>query len=107
MSKTRFDALRCLFYALPPIAMDIAVRIAYLIQEFYGQSHDDDDGQKIPLDISTKALILFALRLPHAPQLSPIVSEIFEDHRYGCPFDYILRMNEKQTNSYPSSQDYY
>jgi len=76
-----------------------------LIQDFYGQSHDDDDGQKIPLDISTKAFILFALWLPHAPQLSPIVSEIFEDHRYGCPFDYILRMNKKQTNSYPSSQD--
>ena len=82
--KTRSDVLRYLFHALAPIALDVAARIISLVKSF------SSINGKIPSDIASKAFVLFSLWLPHAPQLSSLVTELFDDDRFGSPFEYIF-----------------
>ena len=81
--KTRSDVLRYLFHALAPIALDVAARIISLVKSF------SSINGKIPSDIASKAFVLFSLWLPHAPQFSSLVTELFDDDRFGSPFECI------------------
>jgi hypothetical protein len=79
--KTRSDALRYLFYSLAPVALDIGARITSHVKSF------TDATGKIPCDITSKAFVLFSSWLPHAPQLSSLVTELFSDDRFRSPFE--------------------
>jgi hypothetical protein len=75
---TRSDYLRSLLRGLPPIALDVAAQICSLLVS---------EGN-IPTNEAAAALSLFSKWLPIAPQLAPLVSDLFELEMFKCPFEY-------------------
>ena len=118
-NPTRIDALRSLLRSLAPVAMDVAARVAChvlltnrllerrspvkkngIIQSESGG--DSMEGIESSTTVNTaaiviarqerlRAFVLFGYWLPFAPQLAPILSDLFgEFHRFqgddnGCP----------------------
>lgn len=75
---TRSDYLRSLLRGLPPIALDVAAQICSLLVS---------EGN-IPTNEAAAALSLFSKWLPIAPQLAPLVSDLFQLEMFKCPFEY-------------------
>ena len=107
-SYTRIDVLRSILRCLFPIAMDLGSRIAshvLLLSSTSGNSSNDDDKKKEEGDTSSsscdgsnerlQSYILFSYWVKDAPQLVPIVTDLFtefhkfsDDNSYGsdgCP----------------------
>ena len=97
---TRIDALRSLLRALAPVALDVATRVACHVlvsnEKLSSLMHDDDahdinrmkknktmahDGKKIQL----QSFVLFGFWIPLAPQLAPVISDLFGEFqkRFG------------------------
>ena len=78
--QTRLDILRCILRSMPPIAVDVCARAAASVVFTLTQSGPSRSH-------SLSAFILFATWLPIAPQLAPIVSDLFKLDFFPSPFD--------------------
>ena len=78
---TRSDYLRCLLRGMSPIALDVAAQIC---SELVARMSNDS----IPQASAAAALVLFSKWLPVAPQLAPLVSDLFALEVFPCPLEY-------------------
>ena len=91
--KNRTDYLRCVLRALPPIALDVAAHVCSVMAS--------SDGS-IPKDTAASAFILFSNWLPIAPQLAPLVSDMFQLDQFPCPLDYGVSEQDVQNTDMTS-----
>ena len=84
----RIDILRKLFRCMAPIAYDIGSRVVSI---YLSSHHISDEGTKrIEYNNCSNIFILFAVWLPVAPQLSSLVSDLFQVKEIPCPFDIFM-----------------
>lgn len=76
----RLDYLRLLLRAMAPVNIDVAALVCEMV---VGQATESDG---IPKDTAAAAFVLFAVWLPVAPHVAPLVSELFALPSFGCPF---------------------
>lgn len=81
--RNRSDYVRCLLRSLPPIALDVVAEICSLVT-----SQVTTDEGTIPLDIAVATFVLFSKWLPIAPQIAPLVSDLFSLDIFPCPLEY-------------------
>lgn len=78
---TRSDYLRCLMRGLPPIALDVAAHVLTLVI-----SRVTNDS--VPMEAAAAAFVLFSKWLPIAPQLAPLVSDLFALEVFPSPLEF-------------------
>lgn len=137
-NPTRIDALRSILRSLAPVALDVAARVSChvllanrLVKNQIKSEGDDGATMEEDFDSTTtttttiaaakqerlRAFVLFGYWLPFAPQLAPIISDLFgEYHRFqdgggeynneknddGCPLallSFIAKMKLKLQQS--------
>ena len=81
-NTTRSDYLRSLLRGLPPIALDVAAQICSILVV------DSVSKGRIPTNMAAAAYSLFSKWLPIAPQLAPLVSDLFQLKVFPCPLEY-------------------
>jgi MoxR-like ATPase len=88
--KNRTDHLRSVLRALSPITLDAGAHICSSLVASNGS---------VPKDTATSAFILFSKWLPIAPQLAPLVSDLFHLDNFPCPLDYGVEVQDVGTSS--------
>ena len=88
--KNRTDYLRSVLRALPPIALDVGAHICSSLVA---------SNSTVPNDKAASAFILFSKWLPIAPQLAPLVSDLFQLNIFPCPLDYGVEEQDASTSS--------
>lgn len=88
--KNRTDYLRSVLRALPPIALDVGAHICSSLVA---------SNSTVPKDTAASAFILFSKWLPIAPQLAPLVSDLFHLNIFPCPLDYGVEEKDAGTSS--------
>jgi hypothetical protein len=95
---TRVDALRSLLRSLAPVALDVATRVAcHVLMSIEKSSNEyDDHVHNGNDDIGTRertgnrerdrlrSFVLFGLWIPLAPQLAPVISDLFGEFQKQC-----------------------
>lgn len=109
---TRIDALRSILRSLAPIAMDLGTRVAcQVLRANRSPAGDAADGSRARLS----SFVLFGLWLPMAPQLAPIVSDLFAEFQRvvgedgnACPLallPFVAQRMSQSSNGVDASAD--
>jgi midasin (ATPase involved in ribosome maturation) len=83
---TRIDALRHLFRALAPVSLDVATRACCHVLVLNTESaakknaDDDDNDEKSGERERLQAFVLMGFWISVAPQLAPIISDLFNEY---------------------------
>lgn len=77
--RRRVDFLRLLLRAMAPITMDVAACLCSILL----QSIQHDNA--LSVEASIPSFLLFAVWLPVAPHVGPMVADLFELEAYPCP----------------------
>lgn len=80
----RTDFLRALLRAMAPIAMDVAAHVGSILD-----SKNNDAEGAISQENAQAFFILSSVWLPIAPQITPLVSELFSMKTFPCPLEEI------------------
>jgi len=90
----RLDYLRNLLRSMAPIAMDVVAHICALIlppapdsQQSTTSTSNSSSTSCIPNDQAVALYILVSVWLPIAPQLTPLVWDLYRLPCFPCPFD--------------------
>ena len=95
------NILRC----MSPIAFDVGARIISIVKSSEPVVVVTGLTQ-LPGAITVKAFILFSYWLPIAPQLCPLISDLFALKSFGCPFrDVISKYSNEDTMHIDGSMD--
>ena len=90
----RVDYVRNLLRAMAPLALDVAARIAALLvphdNSDYKSTAGDDETEPVkmvPQEDAEAVFLLFAIWLPIAPQITPLVLDLFCVEVFSNPFE--------------------
>ena len=105
---SRKDILRNILYNLAPIAYDLSIRIATIVIQSFPSNqtqtqteskseneseqikHQHQHSTTIDQELTLQSFVLFSLWIEYAPQIAPIVSDLFHLSAFTCPFDHVL-----------------
>ena len=101
--STRKDILRNIFYNMAPIAYDISAHVASIVaKHITKEKYDDNDkdsSTQSKKDIIVQSFILFSFWIKQAPQIKPLVTDLFRLSQFTSPFDHaILIMDNDNQN---------
>ena len=85
--RSRIDLLRNILRSMASIALDVGSRAAASAVAIVKDGDASDDASVASTIVAS--FILFATWLPVAPQLAPIVSDLFALPSFSSPFDYL------------------
>ncbi len=88
--NSKKDILRNILYNLAPMAYDIATRIATIVIQSITVNTKSTTESAESEPITLQAFILFSFWIEQAPQIAPVVSDLFHLPIYKCPFDHAL-----------------
>lgn len=98
--RNRTDALRNVLRSMAPIAIDVCTRVAKITLSTFDSKEmtnvaflKDSCQSQIQINVSVHAFILFSHWLYIAPQLAPIVANLFASKNFINPLDNDLNEN--------------
>lgn len=98
--STRKDILRNIFYNMAPIAYDLSSHVASIVaRSIQSQSSTDSNcstsnctvqSTDASSSLSIQSFIMFSFWIQQAPQIAPIVTDLFRLAQFTSPFDHAL-----------------